>query len=258
MLLVFGAIIGVPVAAVAYFFLEAVAEAQEYVFTTLPGDLGFDSQPSWWPIPFLALSGLLVALTIRYLPGTAGHKPAEGFKASGAVQPIELPGHRHRVVRDAQPRRRARPGGAADRDRQRPGRSRGAPDQARRAGDGERRDRRRGQLRRDRDPARLAARRRVPAHGGRRARRRDDGRRARARACSPPGSARSSTSGSTTGRDSGRSRSRSRTSRRPAARPAPSSSGRSRSASSPRSLGACIRRLALCCSSRSSSGAWCS
>ena len=91
-LLVFGAIIGVPVAAAAYFFLKLVAETQEYLFGTLPGELGFDSQPSWWPIPLLALSGLLVALTIRYLPGTAGHKPAEGFKTSGAVQPIELPG----------------------------------------------------------------------------------------------------------------------------------------------------------------------
>ena len=62
------------------------------MFETLPGDLGFDSQPAWWPIPLLALSGLLVALTIRNLPGTAGHKPAEGFKASGPVPPIELPG----------------------------------------------------------------------------------------------------------------------------------------------------------------------
>jgi len=91
-LVVFGAIIGVPVAAVAYFFLKLVAEAQQYLFTTLPDELGFDSQPSWWPIPLLALSGLLVAATIRYPPGTAGHKPAEGFKTGGAVRPIELPG----------------------------------------------------------------------------------------------------------------------------------------------------------------------
>ncbi len=91
-LLFFGALIGVPVAATAFFFLEAIAETQQYVFETLPGDLGFDSQPSWWPIPLLALSGLLVALTIRYLPGTAGHKPAEGFKTAGPVQPIDLPG----------------------------------------------------------------------------------------------------------------------------------------------------------------------
>src|SRR3954470_14027200 len=90
-LLVIGALIGVPVAAVAYFFLKIVEEAQTYLFTTLPNDLGFDGAPTWWPLPLLALAGLLVALTIRYLPGTAGHKPAEGFK-SGSTSPVDLPG----------------------------------------------------------------------------------------------------------------------------------------------------------------------
>ena len=33
-----------------------------------------------------------MALTIKHLPGTAGHEPAEGFKASGPVRPIDLPG----------------------------------------------------------------------------------------------------------------------------------------------------------------------
>ena len=91
-LLVLGAILGVAVATVAYFFLKAVAEAQQYLFTTLPEDLGFDTTPIWWPIPLLAVAGLLVGLTIQYLPGTGGHEPAEGFKPSGAVLPIELPG----------------------------------------------------------------------------------------------------------------------------------------------------------------------
>ena len=91
-LLLLGAVLGVAVATVAYFFLKAVAEVQHYLFTTLPGDLGFDAAPMWWPIPLLAVSGLLVGLAIRYLPGTGGHKPAEGFKPSGAVRPIELPG----------------------------------------------------------------------------------------------------------------------------------------------------------------------
>ena len=80
MLVVFGAIIGVPVAAVAYFFLKLVAEAQQYVFDTLPGELGFDSQPSWWSIPFLALSGLIVAASIRYLPGTVGPQAGRGLQ----------------------------------------------------------------------------------------------------------------------------------------------------------------------------------
>ena len=35
-LLMLGAIVGVPVAVVAYFFLHVVAEVQDYVFTTLP------------------------------------------------------------------------------------------------------------------------------------------------------------------------------------------------------------------------------
>jgi H+/Cl- antiporter ClcA len=91
-LLAFGALIGAPVAATAYFFLKGVTELQQYLFVTLARDAGFESQPAWWPIPLLALSGLLVALTIRYLPGMAGHKPAEGFKSSGPVSPRELPG----------------------------------------------------------------------------------------------------------------------------------------------------------------------
>jgi H+/Cl- antiporter ClcA len=91
-LVVLGAAVGVVVAAVAYFFLKAVGETQHYIFTTLPDEAGFDTEPVWWPAPWLVLSGLLVALTIRYLPGRSGHKPAEGFKAGGPVAPIELPG----------------------------------------------------------------------------------------------------------------------------------------------------------------------
>jgi len=91
-LLVLGTIVGIVVAVAAYFFLKLVAETQQYVFTTLPDDLGFDGAPVWWPLPVLALGGLVVGLAIHYLPGTGGHPPAEGFKPSGAVPPIELPG----------------------------------------------------------------------------------------------------------------------------------------------------------------------
>ena len=90
-ILVMGAVVGVPVAVVAYFFLKVVGELQHYVFTTLPGDLGFDAEPSWWPIPMVALGGLLVALAISRLPGTGGHEPAEGFK-TGETQPVALAG----------------------------------------------------------------------------------------------------------------------------------------------------------------------
>ena len=91
-LLVLAALIGIPVSAVAYGFLELVAELQELLFDDLPDALGFDSVPVWWPLPLLALSGLLVALAIRHLPGTGGHSPADGFHTGGPLPPIELPG----------------------------------------------------------------------------------------------------------------------------------------------------------------------
>ena len=91
-LLVLGAVVGVPVAIVAYYFLKLVTAGQTYLFTSLPADLGFARVPAWWPLPMLALSGLLVALTLHYLPGTGGHHPAEGFKAGGTVSARDLPG----------------------------------------------------------------------------------------------------------------------------------------------------------------------
>jgi H+/Cl- antiporter ClcA len=91
-LLFLAALIGAPVSAAAYWFLELVDALQTLFFTDLPKDVGFDSVPTWWPLPLLAVAGLLVALSIRYLPGTGGHSPADGFKPSGALPPIELPG----------------------------------------------------------------------------------------------------------------------------------------------------------------------
>jgi H+/Cl- antiporter ClcA len=91
-LLVFAAVLGVPISAVAYGFLALVSKLQEWVFTDLPQALGFSGTPRWWPLPLLALAGVLVALAIRYLPGNGGHSPADGFKAAGAPPPGELPG----------------------------------------------------------------------------------------------------------------------------------------------------------------------
>jgi H+/Cl- antiporter ClcA len=89
-LLLLGALIGVPVATVAYFFLDAVAKLQNEIFVNLPRSVGFSGEPLWWPLPWLTLSGLLVALALHYLPGTGGHEPSEGFKGGAPVQPIEL------------------------------------------------------------------------------------------------------------------------------------------------------------------------
>ncbi len=92
-LLALAAIIGVPISAAAYFFLALVSKLQAWIFTDLPKDVGFHSEPLWWPVLPLLLAGVLVSLTIRYLPGKGGHSPADGFKVGGGPPaPIELPG----------------------------------------------------------------------------------------------------------------------------------------------------------------------
>ena len=91
-ILLLAAIVGAPVSFVAYFYLKAVGSTQNYVFTTLPHHLGWTKEPAWWPLLPLFAAGLTVALCITLLPGTAGHKPAEGFKPSGVVRPVDLYG----------------------------------------------------------------------------------------------------------------------------------------------------------------------
>ena len=93
MLLVLAAIVGVPVSVAAYFFLALVSKMQVWIFTDLPKGLGFHGEPPWWPILPLVLAGVLVSLTIRYLPGKGGRSPAEGFKAGEGPPPLkDLPG----------------------------------------------------------------------------------------------------------------------------------------------------------------------
>ena len=93
-LLVIVAILGVIVAAAAYWFLDLVANLQKWIFNPayLPKALGFHGEPIWWPLPTVCLAGILVGLTIRYLPGRGGHSPADGFAMHGPPARIELPG----------------------------------------------------------------------------------------------------------------------------------------------------------------------
>jgi len=80
------------VSVVAYSFLKLVAVLQEAVFETLPEGLGFDAAPAWWPLPVLALSGLLTAWAIRHLPGQGGHSPVDGFKTTSPWPAEAVPG----------------------------------------------------------------------------------------------------------------------------------------------------------------------
>jgi H+/Cl- antiporter ClcA len=92
-LLVLAVIIGVPISAASYFFLALISKLQGWVFTDLPKGVGFHAEPLWWPLLPLLLSGVLVGLTLRYLPGKGGHSPADGFKTGeGPPSLPELPG----------------------------------------------------------------------------------------------------------------------------------------------------------------------
>ena len=91
-LLVLAAVLGVVISTGAYWYLKLITDMQGWVFTDLPKGLGFDGAPPWWPLLPLAVAGVIVGLTIRYLPGRGGHSPADGFKAGGVALPAELPG----------------------------------------------------------------------------------------------------------------------------------------------------------------------
>ena len=83
--------LGVVASLAAWCFLEVINEVEDGVYSDLPDALGFDSRPVWWPLPVLAIAGLIVAFAIAKLPGRGGHVPAKGLNPSPTA-PIELPG----------------------------------------------------------------------------------------------------------------------------------------------------------------------
>ena len=91
-LLILAAVLGVVISIVVYWFLKLIADIQTWVFTDLPKGFGFRGEPPWWPLLPLAVAGVIVGATIRYLPGRGGHSPADGFKPGGVAQANELPG----------------------------------------------------------------------------------------------------------------------------------------------------------------------
>jgi H+/Cl- antiporter ClcA len=91
-ILLITAVLGVPISAMAFGFLALVSELQSLTYTDLPRSLGFHGTPDWWPVPLLAVAGLVVGATVRYLPGGGGHKPAEGLNTSGAPSVAAIPG----------------------------------------------------------------------------------------------------------------------------------------------------------------------
>src|ERR1700749_220783 len=92
-LLVLVAGVGIIVSFATWLYLELIHEITQELYTPLPHALGYDNGPPvWWPLPVLAIAGVLAALAITRLPGNGGHIPARGLAGGQAVTPPELPG----------------------------------------------------------------------------------------------------------------------------------------------------------------------
>ena len=91
-LLMLAAVVGIIVSIVGWLFLEVTTAMQRWVYEDLPRWLGFGEAPLWWPVPILALAGLLVGIAIDRLPGHGGHRPAGGLAGGAPTAPAELPG----------------------------------------------------------------------------------------------------------------------------------------------------------------------
>ena len=113
-LLVFAALLGVVVSVASWAFLELIHYLQLWVFKDLPSGLGFDTVPTWWPLPVLGIAG--VSSDRRDPPARRRGPPAcpGPLTSGGPTTPIELPGVLLAARLD-RPRVGARPGGAADR-----------------------------------------------------------------------------------------------------------------------------------------------
>ncbi|MGI5451644.1 chloride channel protein [Streptomyces sp. CA-249302] len=89
--LLFCGLIGVPVALIAFWFLVAVNQLEQLIWTDWPKDLGWKRAPWWWALPLLTVAGLVVGLVVTRFPGRGGHVPAGGLHAGGITRQA-LPG----------------------------------------------------------------------------------------------------------------------------------------------------------------------
>jgi H+/Cl- antiporter ClcA len=92
-LLVLVAVVGVIVSFATWCFLELIHQITQELYTHLPHAVGYaHGPPVWWPLPILAVAGVIVALAIMHLRGEGGHIPARGLARGKPAAPVELPG----------------------------------------------------------------------------------------------------------------------------------------------------------------------
>ena len=90
-LLAAAAVVGLPIAMIAFGFLAAVTQMEKWLWQTVPAHFGWDQPKAWYPALVLTLAGALVGLVVARAPGRGGHVAANGF-GGGMTQPIDLTG----------------------------------------------------------------------------------------------------------------------------------------------------------------------
>src|SRR5450631_3683144 len=90
-LMLAAAVIGLPIAVIAFGFLAAVTSMEKWVWQTVPTHFGWDQPKAWYAVLVLTLAGALVGLVVARLPGRGGHVAANGF-GGGMTQPVDLTG----------------------------------------------------------------------------------------------------------------------------------------------------------------------
>ncbi|MGV9311191.1 chloride channel protein [Streptomyces sp. NPDC003691] len=90
-LLLFSAVIGAPIAFLAFLFVSLQHQLQHAVWTDLPEAVGYAEAPWWWPLPALLLAGLILVPVVTRFPGGGGHHPVDGL-GGPPLGPKALPG----------------------------------------------------------------------------------------------------------------------------------------------------------------------
>ncbi|MGA5557479.1 chloride channel protein [Streptomyces lavendulocolor] len=90
-LLLLSVLVGVPVALACFFFVGLQHELQGAVWQDLPEAAGYAEAPWWWPLPALALAGLLLVPVVTRAPGRGGHLAVQGL-ARTPSGPAAVPG----------------------------------------------------------------------------------------------------------------------------------------------------------------------
>ncbi|QDY81122.1 chloride channel protein [Streptomyces qinzhouensis] len=91
MLLLLSAVLGAPIAFLAFLFVSLQHELQHAVWTDLPEAVGYTQPPWWWPLPALLLAGLILVPIVTRFPGGGGHRPVDGL-GGPPLGPEALPG----------------------------------------------------------------------------------------------------------------------------------------------------------------------